>query len=257
MLEKTNRADEAYQSFTKAIQVACAKSGSPIQAQTKFYLSRSNYLKRQNRLAEAAMDFCLAKNIPSREPQTKPDSIDLSPYYNASLAEKWHAGAPTDLSALRHGVQTLAGVEFDVRGLIQVGAETPTGEKYPKQVLDIAVGRKCTRLHFLHSAINAFDAKDGMQIGSYVIHYADGQARVIPLVIGQDLADWWSQPNEVNKRFVIAWSGVNEPSRQLGRTIRLFKTTWENPLPDVTVKSIDFVSGMVEPDPFLVAITAE
>src|SRR6185369_17620089 len=193
--------------------------------QAKFYLSRSDFLKRQNRLTEAAMDFCLAKNIPSRQPQTRPDLIDLSLYYNASLAEKWHAGAPTDLSALRYGVQTLAGVEFDVRGLIQVGAETSTGEKYPKEILDIAVGRECQRLHFLHSAIYAFSTKDGTQTGSYVIHYGDGQRRVIPLVIGQDLADWWSQPNEENKRFTIAWKGTNEMSRQQGRTIRLFKTT--------------------------------
>ncbi len=152
---------------------------------------------------------------------------------------------------------TLGRVASAIPELIQVGTETSTGEKYPKRVLDIAVGRPCKRLHFLHSAINASARNDGMQIGSYIIHYADGQQRVIPLVIGQDLADWWSQPNEQNKRFVIAWSGVNDLARQLGRTIRLFKTTWENPFPEVAVKSIDFVSSPDEPDPFLVAITLE
>jgi hypothetical protein len=145
--------------------------------------------------------------LPQRDPQAKPEQLDLTLYYNASLADQWHAGAPTNLNPLPRGLQVLAGVQFDVRGLIQVGTETATGEKYPKQILDISVGRQCKRLHFLHAAINASARNDGMQIGSYVIHYLDGQERVIPLIIGHDLADWWSQPNEENKRFVIAWKG--------------------------------------------------
>ena len=112
-------------------------------------------------------------------------------------------------------------------------------------------------MHFLHSAINAFDIKDGTQIGSYVVHYANGQTREIPIVVGRDLADWWNQPNEQNKKFVIAWTGTNESSRAQGRTIRLFKSTWENPMPDSEVKSIDFVWAGTEAAPFLVAITAE
>jgi len=88
-----------------------------------------------------------------------------------------------------------------------------------------------------------------------VIHYADGQQRVIPLVIGQDLPDRRLVFFVGLAPPVIAWQGTNALSRQEGRTIGLFKRTWENPLPDVTVKSIDFV--FVEQDPFLVAITAE
>jgi len=75
--------------------------------------------------------------------------------------------------------------------------------------------------------------------------------------VGRDIADWCDQPNEKNKDFLVAWSGTNESSRQQGRTIRLFKSTWENPLPSVEVKSIDFVSTHEQAAPFLVAITAE
>jgi len=39
--------------------------------------------------------------------------------------------------------------------------------------------------------------------------------------------------------------------------VRLFKTTWTTPPPDVLVESIDFASSMADPAPFLIAITAQ
>jgi hypothetical protein len=39
--------------------------------------------------------------------------------------------------------------------------------------------------------------------------------------------------------------------------LRLYKTTWDNPLADLEIISIDFVSNMAAPAPFLIAITAE
>jgi hypothetical protein len=42
----------------------------------------------------------------------------------------------------------------------------------------------------------------------------------------------------------------------LGR-VRLFQTSWENPLPEVEVESIDLVSAMSFDSAFLVAITVE
>jgi len=151
----------------------------------------------------------------------------------------------------------LAGVEFDLRGLIQVGAESKSGGKYPTQVADIVVQRACQRLHFLHAAIDAGGIPDNTQIGSYVIHYSNGEHAQFPIVIGQSLADWFTQPDEETKRFKIAWSGYNAESRRQGRTIRLFKSTWQNPAPAETIRSIDFVSTASGPAPFLVAVTAE
>ena len=41
------------------------------------------------------------------------------------------------------------------------------------------------------------------------------------------------------------------------KKIPIFKTTWENPLPEVALASLDFVSTKEVVAPFLVAITAE
>ena len=182
----------------------------------------------------------------------------MSPYYNVPLTESWHDGfGPSDLSELPRGIQTFAGVEFDVRGLIQVGGVSRTGENYPAEVRNIALGRACQRLHFLHAAIVADGTPDGMRIGGYVLHYVNGRQAEIPIVVGQSLADWFTQPNEGNKPFTIAWTRYNAESRRQGRTIRLFKTTWENPAPAEAIRSFDLVWAQAGPAPFLVAITAE
>jgi tetratricopeptide (TPR) repeat protein len=261
-LQNVHRDGEAYQSLTRAITLAENQPAFSAKIKAKLYLSRASFLRGQGRLNESSYDSSMAdsllkRNVPRRDPRAKLQQLDLTPYYNASLSDRWHAGAPTSLDSLPRGLQTLAGVEFDVRGLIQVGAASTSGEKYPEHILDILVGQKCKRLHFLHSAINAFDSRDGVQTGSYVIHYVDGQERTIPIIIGRDLADWWDQPNEQDKPFVVAWSGTNDLARQLKRHVRLFMSTWQNPLPDVPIKSFDFVCLTVEPNPFLVAITTE
>ena len=141
----------------------------------------------------------------------------------------------------------------------EVGAASPSGENYPAEVTNIVVGRACQRLHFLHAAINAPDAEDGKQIGSYVVTHTNGHKNQIPILIGRDVADWFTQPNEENKHFTIAWTGWNAESRRQGRMIRLFKTTWENPQPTNAVQSIDFnLNGQPKGgQPFLVSITVE
>ena len=42
-----------------------------------------------------------------------------------------------------------------------------------------------------------------------------------------------------------------------GITLRLFRTTWTNPRPDLEIKTLDFISAMSKAGPFLVALTAE
>lgn len=199
----------------------------------------------------------LVRSIAPRDTQASTSLIDLSSFYNVPLTESWHEWGSSDLSELPQGIQTFANAQFDVRGLIQVGARYQEGEVYPDRVRAIPVSRPCRRLHFLHAAIYADGTPYGIRIGAYVIHYASGRQTEIPIVVGQSLADWFTQPNEKNQTFTIAWTGLNSESRRQGRTIRLFKSTWDNPLPTETVKTIDFVSFRAGPAPFLVAITAE
>ena len=196
--------------------------------------------------------------IPSRDPQAGPDLIDLFRHYNAGLTQSWHWGTgKSDLSALPQGIQTFGGVRFDVRGLIQAGWWL-RDKPYTNRVAGISVDRACARLHFLHAAVNASSATNGTEIGRYVIHHANGQSNEIALMIGQHLAHWRRQTNEAPGSLVVAWMQSDESAARENRDpARLFKTTWENPLPGIRIRSIDLLATHSNAAPFVVAITAE
>jgi hypothetical protein len=202
----------------------------------------------------------LARTIPTRDASGPANLIDLTEYYNAPLTESWHSPkeAHNDLSELPQGVQKFCGIDFDLRGLIQVGAAAANGLEYPSHIYDIPIRQKCRRLHFLHASILSAGARLGDEMGSYIFHYADGRQIELPIITGKDIGEWWSPANEQGTNFVIAWTGNNPSARANGRTIRLFKASWENPFPDVPIRQFDFVSDKPTPGaPFLVAITAE
>jgi hypothetical protein len=198
--------------------------------------------------------------IPPRDPRAAANLIDLSPYYNAHLDQSWHSGSrgKSDLSALPSGIQRLAGVEFDVRGLIQVGGLSRSAQPYSNVVAGLRLERGCRRLHFLHAAINASGVANGTEIGRYVIHHSNGQSNEIQVTIGSHLAHWRRQSNEVEPKFVVAWMQSEESAaKERKNPARLFKMTWDNPLPGMDIKSIDLISTHQNAAPFLVAITAE
>jgi hypothetical protein len=193
------------------------------------------------------------------DPTQRP--LDLSPFYNAMLTVAWHpkpadGGPGFDLAALPQKIQTLAGVSFDIRGIIQLSGQKlkAAGGEFPEAVKGIPVGAKCRRLHFLHSV--GWSAADGAQVGLYRLHYADGRAQELPIIYGKQVRDWFSNPGSqpLGDGTVVAWS-VTPPRDADNKT--LFKTSWDNPLPDVELKSIDAVSSMADPAPFLIAISVE
>jgi hypothetical protein len=201
-----------------------------------------------------------AKSIPPRDPNAPANLINLTSFYNSPLNTNWHGHSDlaNDLSDLPRGTRTFSGVQFDVRGLIQTALVAPDGRSYPSFVPGMRVGRSCQRLHFLHAAAAGPDAHDGDQLGAYIIHYANGRQMEIPIVVGKDLADWWSQANEEHMTFLVAWSGRNPEATSQGHTIRLFKTTWRNPFPEVPIDYFDFLCHKpASGAPFLVAVTAE
>jgi WD40 repeat protein len=241
-------------SLTEALSIA---PGNPL-AIARMPAAVEKKASERTRGTNAPSLTALRKTLPVRDPHARPELIDLSQFYNASLTEPWHPAAQgSDLSELPRGIQILTGIQFDVRGLIQVGYVSQQSENYPMEVTDIPIGRTCHKLHFLHSAIRAAHFPDGVQIGTYVMHFANGGQVEFPIVIGQSVVDWVSQPNEEPKELTVAWSGFSADSRRNGRKIRLFKSTWENPTPAEVVRSIDFIATTFAPAPFLVAITME
>jgi hypothetical protein len=201
--------------------------------------------------------------IPPRDPRSSAEQIDLSSHYNQGLRDGLSKNSDgNNLAALPEGLITFGGVRFDVRGLIHLEGQVKGREEsaFPVCANGIRVARKCRRLHFLQAT--ASSTTDGAQVGSYVLHFADGQRLELPVVYGQDLRKWWfsgapKTPLKPNGALVV-WTGSNRRAAEEDNAgICLYKSTRENPVPDAELISIDFVSCRSNAAPFLVALTVE
>jgi hypothetical protein len=160
------------------------------------------------------------------------------------------------LERLPKGEQTFAGIRFRIAGgSIQLGSQRVLDK--PVRVEGIRVGGKLTQLHFLHAA--HVTVEEGTVIGYYTINYVDGKQRLIPIVYGEDVRDWWYYPDSpATTRSKVGWEGTNDDAAGSGARIRLYVSTWTNPDPKTEVASIDFIStNTTEAAPFCVAIAAE
>jgi hypothetical protein len=196
------------------------------------------------------------KRVPARLALAPRNAIDLSDYYNAALAQTWHPGMQNNtLDMLPPGLLQLDDVVFDVRGIVQLAGREILrgGGDYPQQISSIKVDQSCRQLHFLHAC--GWTAKEGTRIGTYIIHYSDGEEQVMPIVYGEDVRDWNASLDTSSSltRGTIVWSAINNANLH----VRLFKSIWLNPMPAKRIASIDYVSTMTTAAPFLIAITAE
>ena len=195
--------------------------------------------------------------IPVRPPEAGPVHLDLSSVYNAPLNRSWHSAITNnDLTALPQGLQTLQETQFDIRGVVQLAgtAESYLRRVYPDAVRDLPVNQYARRIHFLHAT--GWTVADGTQIGHYLVQYADDTQRLVPVVYGYDVRNWWPQPNEPppdSTGLRLAWQGPGTDNNSR----RLYLTSWTNPRPDLPIRSIDYFSSLSDAAPFLIAITLE
>jgi hypothetical protein len=200
------------------------------------------------------------KRIPARVAGTDKRFVDLSSHYNAALNETWHKGGMSDntLKDLPTGVQTLDGVAFDIRGIIQLSgrqAEQELSVQFPQEVTDIVVRQEARKIHFLHGC--GWRSSQGTRVGTYVVHYGNGQTRDVPIVYGADVRDWWlNEDDESSSEANVVWRGDNHAAPD-GPRLGVCKTTWTNPLPDEEIDHIDYRSAMENSAPFLIAVTLE
>ncbi|MFD0739260.1 protein kinase [Lysobacter koreensis] len=188
---------------------------------------------------------CLSARIPSRQAGTPSRLVDLSRHYTAPLADdampSYQAARPArlgNLCALPVGRQTLQGIDYDLRGLMQVpgpgdpadrGGAAPSPAPTP---IAVAPGRY-RRLHVL-GALNAApvgDAKDAAPVAQVVFHYRDGSRAAKGLrtsVSGQDGGPWRDWPD-----VSLAWLGsVPEHEITPFAVAMLYATRIDNPHPD-------------------------
>jgi beta-lactamase regulating signal transducer with metallopeptidase domain len=186
--------------------------------------------------------------------------VDLQPKANHKLKEDFHGTRfpGNNLESLPQGEQTLEGVKFKIgESLIQLTSTMQEVADLPEKVEDIKVNAKFAKLHILQAV--GWRADDDALVGEYTINWENGSSVTIPIVYGKDVLDWWCYPDSGEpSNGKVAWKGENEGAKTLNATIRLYLTTWENPKPELKVKSIDFsTTKQTQAAPFCVAITGE
>jgi hypothetical protein len=188
---------------------------------------------------------------------TSNHTVDLTRFYTSTLAESWQGKPGDDLTSLTNGVHNFEGVDFDVRGIVQLKGKASALASFPAEVKGIPVHQRCQHLYFLHAASLDGHPDEGQQIGSYLVHLPNNEMTLeIPIFYGRSVRGWHQEANEpeADKELKVAWTGENAVSKRTGKSIRLFFTAW-NLSPGVDIDSLDFVSAKQNAAPFLVAIS--
>jgi hypothetical protein len=169
---------------------------------------------------------------------------------------------PTDSWAqVPRGETNLDGVPFLMFGKIDLTGlgRARDGEFQPARVGEIPVGHRAARVHLIHGA--SYDAPDDTPLSSVRLRYENGQTRSLFIRYGVHARNWYVEANEVNSelsdpRSLVVWNGNTRPDGA-GRPTRLFKTTFDNPLPAREIRSIDLLSLFARANSVFLAITLE
>ncbi len=149
----------------------------------------------------------------------------------------------------------MAGVRFDVRGMVQLRRASPDCEAFPLGAR-IPTGRTFRHLHALHGA--RWPVREGLPIAAFVLHYADGTQAELPVLYGVHLRheSVGSEGKTDCSDATLAWAGPPAEKPQPWAP-RLYKATFLNPHPEREVHQIEYVSKMTQSAPFLVAVTVD
>ncbi len=223
---------------------------------TNLFHQSSTALAKSEEPVEPAKATTNGPAIWLRNPAATADLIDLSLFYNLGFNDDM--GSKTlfenNLANLPHGLQEFGGTKFDVRGILQLASlNSDSYIDFPKQFTGIPVERSAARLHLLGGT--CWTDNDGTQTAKVILHYVDGSIQELPLTYGEHFRDWTyiSDQTEEATRAKVVWAKQNA----VGRIVRIYKTTIENPRPDRKIQTLDFVSNMSNAAAFVIAVTAE
>src|SRR5438477_4959567 len=183
--------------------------------------------------------------------------VDLSMSYSRK-SDTFEAG--TAWSAVPWGRQSLDGIPFQLGGTMELtgmGA-AQDGWVYPGSYNGIRVGQKAGWIHLLHGT--GYDEKDGVAIARLTINYENGEKRSLDIRYGVHVRNWWVEKHEKvaavsDPNSKVAWTGTSRQTDPAGVTLRLFHSSFQNPLPDQPIQSVDFSSLFRRATPVIVAMT--
>ena len=124
------------------------------------------------------------------------------------------------------------------------------------------------KIHLLHAGDFVDTAEFGATVARLILHYGNGSQGQIDIVAGRDIFEFWSplfttgvdpKYSRMSPATERAWTGTNRFLEALwpDESLTLYKSTFTNPQPDLTVSTVDYVSTMTATAPFMVGLTVE
>ena len=195
--------------------------------------------------------------------------IDISKQANQFRGEQgWFGDKQHTFDNLPTGKQSMADVTYDIYHFstsivpeaLMLGGNGIPG-KLADKIVGIPVGQKADALFFLQAArIDARRTPDEItkkkkyEMADYIIHYADGKDEKVPIYSEISVENYNQKTPTALPDAQIAWTS---PYSIPGSNAVAYSMQWNNPRPDVEIKSIDLVYG---PDrrgvPAVLAISA-
>jgi hypothetical protein len=164
-------------------------------------------------------------------------------------------------------VALLAQKEWWIDGLVQLQGRILTQKKnvyrepgllaFVWERTALPVNRKFAKATWLQGTIWAAPTND--TAGWLVWHYSNGSTERAPITYGQTTARFWGDLQQITREQNFpepVWKH-HETAQEVGieRWLRLYEQSWDNPHPELTVTTLDFVSNRDSPAaPFIVAI---
>ena len=224
---------------------------------------RCSELINQKRFSEAHQ-YVLRFGIPPRSDEATEAQIDLSSKYNQAIVQMPYR-TRTDKNnetytwkRLPLGLLPAEEVLFDVRGYVRLRggfiANREFAEPVPSKVEQIPVNQTAKYLHFLHNVVANVQTRipNGEVVGYYTLHYSDDEQVRFPIRYGQDVVPWVFTRYVKPTRARVGWAeGLYQNYKTLSHSV------WENPRPEVEIRSITFESTNTQSAPFLVAVSIE
>jgi hypothetical protein len=186
------------------------------------------------------------------------DPVVLDEFYQRQFVDY----RPADSWAqVPRGETNFDGVPFLMFGKIDLTGlgRARDGEFQPPRVGEIPVARRATRLHLIHGA--SYDSPEGTPVACVLLRYETGEGRKLFLRYGVHTRNWYVEANEADPALsdplsLVIWNGTSRPNG-VGTPTRLFKTTFDNPLPGQEIRAIELLSLFARANAVILAITLE
>jgi hypothetical protein len=195
--------------------------------------------------------------LPARAANLSPLLLDLTDFYNIAPDSIRHF-VESDLpvaTALPWGTPRLDGVDFDVRGALEL-RYSAAGDGVPQKVTGIRVPSvPIAALHVLMYAPSETPVSTEVDYAYVRLHYRDGSDAVLPIRTQREVPGWTQRDRPVP----IGWAEDLELTR-LGLQREKFDSNprLSNPHPERIIASIDLETGHRRgSQPIFFAVTAE